>query len=652
MLGILGVVLPCIVYALAGIYRHHIQNSALSQATKIAGISNSIAVATLIALSLLLVPVARQNVLFETLWGYHDPAAVVKIHIWNGRLVMLGVVLHGSLYLLQWKVLQENVISMLFPSLSCFQISPCGNNNKQQCECYDLVRNFLGLVAAISLSILFLSSCEVVRRRMYTVFYKIHILAVPTMLFCTMLHWKKSIIYMSGGLLYYTACSFPNIIEKLLQCWKRESNVSISSVKVLSDNGILGHNSCVAVTIAASDASIFQYQPGQYVFLKAPNVSEISHPFSINICPNKPGFMNIILRCSGHFTTSVARQLVNAESQSLDISPVTAVNAENPTMDACPVTAPKLFMDGFYGSTRRMEKILQHDVIVIVAGGVGVTSYLSFLFNIVQTRNNENLTKVVFHWLCRDESLIRYVENEFFLPILKLYGEMKNHIRLSIVIHRTRKNTIPTASLYSETAGRSDCLSGSAEHQNGIPWKANRMSLVSALSQISIIWLGLFGVVYVLSKFLSGDAILPRLWGPLWITALSVGISCFAVLFSNSGRHCGCDNNIEWEPIRISEDCTESSVELGNMKEGESISKLPSVLAEEGPLIVEEREGRPSIHQFINALDEARWPGLFVCGPVPLMNDVRRAVSARCDIRCRQCRGEPNIVLYQENFEM
>jgi ferredoxin-NADP reductase len=473
---------------------------------------------------------------------------------------------------------------------------------------------------------------------MYSVFYKIHILAGPTMLFCTILHWKKSIIYMSGGLLYYAACSFPSILEKMSQYWKLENNISIASVEVLSDDGVLGHNSCIALTITATDSAIRQYQPGQYVFLKAPNVSGISHPFTINKCPNKPGFMRIIFRCTGHFTTSAARQLVHADTQSVDVSTV---------------AVPKMFVDGFYGSTRRMEQILQHDVVVIVAGGVGVTSYLSVLANIVQTRNTENLTKVVFHWVCRDESLIAYVENEYLLPLSKLSDGKDNNIRLSIIIHRTRKCPRPISSRYSETTSPSGCLFLSAEQQQGTPLKVNRTSVVSTLLQMAILWLGLLGVVYILSNVLLGDAILPRLWSPLWITALSVGFSCGALLFFNSGRHCGCDNNIEWEPLKISdEDCAETSVELGNMKEGEKISKTSGALAEEDPVIVEHREGRPGIHQFLNVLDETTWPGLFVCGPVPLISELRRAVSARCDIRCRQCRGESNIVLYEENFEM
>jgi hypothetical protein len=66
------------------------------------------------------------------------------------------------------------------------------------------------------------------------------------------------------------------------------------------------------------------------------------------------------------------------------------------------------------------------------------------------------------------------------------------------------------------------------------------------------------------------------------------------------------------------------------------------------------KEGpRPTVHALLQALDSARCAGLFMCGPVSLMNDMRSAAVERCSLRRCQCiAGEPNIALYDEQFAM
>jgi hypothetical protein len=84
---------------------------------------------------------------------------------------------------------------------------------------------------------------------------------------------------------------------------------------------------------------------------------------------------------------------------------------------------------------------------------------------------------------------------------------------------------------------------------------------------------------------------------------------------------------------------------------------------------MEERLGRPSMHQFVNILDTGSSPGLFACGPVEFLQDIRTTVLHRCLARCRQCvRRErkkrrssrtntsptqsSTIAFYEESFEL
>jgi hypothetical protein len=68
---------------------------------------------------------------------------------------------------------------------------------------------------------------------------------------------------------------------------------------------------------------------------------------------------------------------------------------------------------------------------------------------------------------------------------------------------------------------------------------------------------------------------------------------------------------------------------------------------------IEEKEGRPSVHQLLISLYDAKQPGLFACGPALLMEKLRATTKERCLARCRQCLPEASqISLYEEAFEM
>jgi ferredoxin-NADP reductase len=67
----------------------------------------------------------------------------------------------------------------------------------------------------------------------------------------------------------------------------------------------------------------------------------------------------------------------------------------------------------------------------------------------------------------------------------------------------------------------------------------------------------------------------------------------------------------------------------------------------------EEKGGRPTVHALLESLDGVRCPGLFVCGPKKLMQELRDAVDERCQIRIRHgISGTPHIAMYEESFEL
>merc|ERR1712188_346407 len=115
-------------------------------------------------------------------------------------------------------------------------------------------------------------------------------------------------------------------------------------------------------------------------------------------------------------------------------------------------------MDGWHGHNRLVGSAFNHDKVVIVAAGIGITAFTSMFTEMIEilcfnddgmfvTRNEIMGTpvtkKFVLHWTCRDENLIKYITEEYFRPLSEkatLMGgddESYSGVRCKIHIHRT-----------------------------------------------------------------------------------------------------------------------------------------------------------------------------------------------------------------------
>jgi ferredoxin-NADP reductase len=806
--AIIGLLVPTLIYTGASMIRKLSSSDGESFNTDfvLKEIANVSAMGVLVASASMgfLIPAALQSPGMSILWSRGiSRAQALILHMWVGRIVVLGSSVHGLLHMVRWQLesyvvdndtgaaYQDSLFRMIIPPTDCwslpwiFRIGSNSNSDSSssktshctnpdlECTCYHIVRNLTGFLAVLALWAIALTSLAWVRRRWYqVVFRRVHMLAVPISVFGIVYHYNRALLYMAGSLVGYLAATWPVRIES----WKRHyyldrrygNHTRGGSGGVHITNAQLIGSSFVSLTVAATKESVKQYQPGQYVHLSIlPSTSASQwdsirrllstvwgmghagskydhHPFSINkvvrtssesSLPSADGNsqLRIIFAIRGNWTQQLAARLD---------STVNKVHSSGPRslMDA-PV---ELSLSGFYGTTNRVEQLLAHDKVVIVAGGIGITPYLTLLHEIcrhqrsqindlssLQSINHYESTKEIhMHWICRDDALIEYVHREYFDSLSSLLSQQgastaqdkassdRNKVSLRITIHRTGRIT-RQATLSGDLVSRVDQtgFNGLDEEKNqelttkevaaasssssseryilsadsddgpnspGQPFqtsqfssgicKSNRSTLnPSFVAHALIGGGGLPAVWYSFSQVQSKDKVASRGWVLIFLLvwAMIVSVLVNYLPTSNSDRY--DRDSCPWSPLDH-KDSEHEEVEMqdidaagkhageeGSMSErAESIevSRFMDETAskERGDACssifsMDESQGRPDVATILSPLwqDYSSSPGLFACGPGPLMVDIQQALNRRQ--RSARCAGH-GVAFYSESFDM
>ena len=639
--SLLGIAFPMALLVLTTIHRR-LYGKQLSLDDQIMDISNSFASMTLCCLGLFLVPVAKHGPILKILqW---TPAAAVRLHINAGRLVILGSILHGGGHVYRWTSLAgEHFWSMIIPPSLCWSFyigdyTPECNDYDTDCSCYDHFRNLTGMAAVACIVVIGITSTNYVRRRYYRIFYLMHVLAAPSALLLVIFHWNKSILYMAPSLLYYAATSAPVVVEQS-SCKCRINTYSVKKIDSMDGARV---RTCIALTIPSTEQAVKKYASGQYVKLSVPELSLVPHPFTINRVPGRSAQLRIIFRATGKFTHQLAERIQRQQA------------------------LPQILIDGYYGSQLRGIQVLQHDVVVMVAAGIGITPYLSILGDL---KHGAVTKEVILHWICRETELIEYIKSEYFDPLMK--GQEENGIKIRLIIHKTGKNSMEATSaiatwFHSVRRNPNDLKVEEGfidEELNTTPlsvvfepskFSAGMNSSVLVNTPIFftfgiISWMGLYGIMLLFYANNAEEAILYRGWAPLFLVTLSIAVSILGTcvmhqinleILDTARLHFGS----VWSRINES-DVTGTSQDLS---EPHCESSFPIHTT----VTYEERQGRPTMHELLKALDDARCPALFSCGPKGITTELRHVTEEKCLIRIRQCVRGAKIAIYQESFEI
>lgn len=636
---------PLAILLIADIARH-LYGETLSLDDQLMEVGNAFGFVALVAMSYFLIPVARQSPILK--FFQINPVAAVTVHIWSGRIVIIGVAIHGLFHVYRWKALAgESIIKMIVPPAPCWRptydtdFSPECVDEDTDCECYDILRNLTGIVALILLTVIGITSMNYVRRTNYRLFYLTHVMAGPLTLVMVIIHWRKSMAYIAPSILYYIATSFPVMTENQT-CLKQDGGIKLTRVERIQSSHAGRPRQCMSLTIKATPAAVSTFRSGQYVKLTAPQVSSISHPFTISRIPGCEDEMRIIFRVMGRFTHKLSHQLTNPVNGAL----------------------PRIMIDGYHGAQNRRDQVLKHDVAVMVAGGIGITPYLSLIEDTYDTLSSTDASvtkEVVLHWVCREQELIDYILKEHFEPLMAKADADGFNIR--IIVHKTMSTSSYNDEATEDVEAPKQAQAVQSHGGAFCPTLYSAGSscstihiLIATLTFITISWVGLWSVLALYHHNHAKHEILYRLISPAFVLVLGLVVSWLAkCIFPIQGRCEAMSLRLHDGAVFTRLRANSSTMEdvLGHhddllqevQQQSNSISNTVSYEEHEGP--------RPTVHALLKQLDTARCPGLFMCGPNSLIEELKDAAAERCSIRRCQCiSDEPNIAIYEELFEM
>uniref|UniRef100_A0A8C8SYJ6 NADPH oxidase 3 n=1 Tax=Pelusios castaneus TaxID=367368 RepID=A0A8C8SYJ6_9SAUR len=289
------------------------------------------------------------------------------------------------------------------------------------------IAGITGVLITVAFILILTSSTEIIRRSFYEVFWYTHHLFVVFFV-GLIIHGMGQLIrgQTPQSLLLHnvTYCKdHYSEWEKSAQCPLPlfSGNEPVVRMKLLSSlylhPFLRKSNGSLVVTHSSGVLELhmkkrgFKMEPGQYIFLQCPSVSQLEwHPFTLTSAPEEE-FFSVHIRVAGDWTGILCHidMLLTSNKMLLYYS--------------------RLAVDGPFGAAT--TDVFNYRVSVCIAAGIGVTPFASILKSIWFKCCNPNtelmLEKVYFYWTCRDPSAFEWFAELLFLLEIQMVEKGKSH---------------------------------------------------------------------------------------------------------------------------------------------------------------------------------------------------------------------------------
>ncbi|KAH7550520.1 hypothetical protein ACOSQ2_024418 [Xanthoceras sorbifolium] len=285
-------------------------------------------------LALLLLPILRGLSLFRLLGIQLEVS--VRYHIWLGTAMIFFAIVHGGSTLLVWGI-SHHIQDEVWKWQKTGRIYLAGE-----------ITFVTGLV-------MWITSLPQIRRQKFEFFYYTHHLYIIFLIFFLFHAGDRHFYMVFGGIFLFG-------LDKLLRILQSRPETCILSAQVFP---------CKAIELTLPKDPSLKFTPTSVIFMRIPSISNFQwHSFSITSSSSVDDHtMSVIIKCEGEWTSSLCHTIQGD------------LDSHTDQMKCIPVA-----IEGPYGPATM--NFLRYDSLLLVAGGIGITPFLSILQEIASGQNS------------------------------------------------------------------------------------------------------------------------------------------------------------------------------------------------------------------------------------------------------------------------
>jgi len=334
---------------------------------------------------------ARSNVFSHVLRIPSD--TLLLYHRWIGRATFIHATIHMS------TTVQQYV------------------RTEQLATVFENTRIRVGMMCWVAVTIIFLSSLSFIRRRFFEVFYYAHLVLFLIFIGGALYHASFGVEFMVPGLVLWG-------VDRMYRLFARFRTVTVTSVTHYPGD-----------LTKIKFRGLRTFMPGQIAWIQIPSVSQLNwHPFTIASAPGEE-VGTIAMRGLGGYTKRV--QLLEPAHSMSDKAPNTADDSSNGMVSS--MSNLKIRLDGPYKFGHLQWD--RYPVIVLVAGGIGVTPAISIASYIVNRARSSADAAQSWHihmlWTVKSTQHSVWFEEELS-NLAALAADPATPVTFDLEIHATR----------------------------------------------------------------------------------------------------------------------------------------------------------------------------------------------------------------------
>ena len=296
---------------------------------------------------------------------------------------------------------------------------------------FTTIPGFTGLVALISMLIIFFGSLPCVRRKKWECFSYLHLLYY-IFFGAIFLHGFEG--WLNTGLppsALFTLILFLAVLYQMIKrnCEARVCRTIIEKVYLTSDRSY--------VYIKLFKPAGMLIHPGQWMFLNLPKFSRHQwHPFSIASGTHDDTINFIIKNTGGGFTNALVQEFESqpyrnqAQEDTLDVFEISVDSADSARASEQGQRVD-IRLNGPFGAP--CQSAIYKHTCVFVGAGVGLTPFLAFLRSVPR-----NIVFMTFVFICRDPELMRWIS----LSVQSLDLSQRELSKLQILLFLTKRKEL------------------------------------------------------------------------------------------------------------------------------------------------------------------------------------------------------------------